>query len=788
MADKPIEDLTSVVASTARDIAGESAPSSASSAPMQRLARTKTVRSDGSVTRNFQRHAQLTSNTNISAPNFYVPWLTPSSWQIPNNRKEVYLWAQWWVDNEPKVAAGIEFYTDFPLSGFKLECEYSYVKDYFEKLCKKLNFDKWNPLISQEYHLRGDCFVLASVDCDICHGMNRDPKTGQRCEHEGATWKSLCILNPDMVEVLPGMLDQENDYFYMPTDEMKKIVMEQRPKKVYDSMPKELRESIMKNLPLHFEAECIHHFKRGGQPWQPFGTSILRRLFPTLAYKDKLRQAQWLVAERHIVPIKIVKVGDKDRPATQEDIEAVQDELTALANDPVLTLVTHHAFDFDYVGASGKVLQLTNEYELIDQEIIDGLMLNKAIINGDGPSYSNAQVGLLTMAKRLERFRNEVKHWMEEKIFKQVAKWNGFTARGKRGQEEYIYPTVKWDDLQLRDDTGKLQTMMGAVQAGVISNQSFIEALGLDYDQEVERLRFEQGASYLSSPDLANTDMNSGFSGGGGYGAQMGMAPPMPGMPSPNGAAPMGAPDMGGMPPLAPAASSDWEENYRFAAFTIGDIYDIRLASAEHEKTIRTAGVKIKSAAHRDFLTSLAPVTGRGAVGDLPLEPEGIFEILPTGPADGGPFCQPINRLAMLESIQRDKAGMTRTAAKNEKKMVYRYTNLEQKLYNIVLRCSAPFAFYAQFQAGPGMEYQLDGAFPAIKLGVEADSETFHNSADKIAKDRQRDMRLATQGWTILRFTEEELNEHPQEVMNVIVQAIRRLAGGGPHMGSSVTL
>ncbi|MFM9815925.1 hypothetical protein ACKI16_46560, partial [Streptomyces scabiei] len=91
-----------------------------------------------------------------------------------------------------------------------------------------------------------------------------------------------------------------------------------------------------------------------------------------------------------------------------DEIDDAREELANLANDPLLTLVTHHAFDFDFVGASGKVLQLTNEYELIDQEIIDGLMLNKAIINGDGPSYSNAQVGLLTMAQRLEAFRQQV--------------------------------------------------------------------------------------------------------------------------------------------------------------------------------------------------------------------------------------------------------------------------------------------------------------------------------------------------------------------------------------------
>ena len=73
------------------------------------------------------RQAQ-SMNTVTTSPNFYSPFLTPSSFQIPNARREVYLWANWWVNNEPKVAAAINFYTNFPFSGWELECSSTYVK------------------------------------------------------------------------------------------------------------------------------------------------------------------------------------------------------------------------------------------------------------------------------------------------------------------------------------------------------------------------------------------------------------------------------------------------------------------------------------------------------------------------------------------------------------------------------------------------------------------------------------------------------------------------------------
>jgi len=153
--------------------------------------------------------------------------------------------------------------------------------------------------------------------------------------------------------------------------------------------------------------------------------------------------------------------------------------LHQFANDPNLTLVTHHNFDMEWYGATGKIHPLTGEFEIIEQEILDGVMLNKALLNGEGPTYGNAQVGLLAMAQRLETFRREVAHWVEQNVFKPVAQWNGFVTEGERGQEELVYPKIKFDDLQLRDDTGKLQMLVTANQNGVISNVSLIEAFGL---------------------------------------------------------------------------------------------------------------------------------------------------------------------------------------------------------------------------------------------------------------------------------------------------------------------
>ncbi|HUS89405.1 MAG TPA: DUF559 domain-containing protein [Desulfosporosinus sp.] len=715
-------------------------------------------------------------------PGFYSPFLTTSSFQIPNNRKEVYLWSAFFYDNDPKIAAGINFYTDFIFSGFELECESSYIKDYFEKLCKKLNFSKWLPIISFEYHLRGDAFPFVSVNCSHCDGSGVNQDTGDKCQHEGATWETLSLMDPNQVEVSPGFVTKEPSYYMIPNDEMIRIVQTQQPKEQYDSITDHFKELILRKQPIYLTPECITHFKRASSPWSPYGTSLVRSMFPVLALKDKLRQAQFIIAERLILPVRIVKVGNDARPANEEDIRNVQEQLAARALDPLLTLVTHHAFEYSWV-APEATLQNASDYDHIESDLLDGMMLSKDVIAGQGPAGGGFNTGLLSLDRRLERFRMEVAEWMEEKIFKEEAARNGFTVKNENGEEEIIYPTVKWNDLELRDQTSKLQTLQAMQAAGVISSETLIEALDLNYDQEVERLRFEQSSKFTEGGGMGGAmPLGGGFGGGFGGGMEdMGLGGgdlDLGGGVGDPGAAPVPG-DIGGVPaepaapggvpmPAAPVAKSKLE-NYKLAS---GIIFNL-VQSVSNPPNPR----KIINSAHKAFLESLEPVTGRGKLGILDKKFNEFNEKFKI-PESGGPRITPLNKQGarILKSYNSARVITAAAKKKNEQEFPPQlFTKLEQQLYTIIMSLSIPIPLYAQVIAGPNQEYQLDAAFPGIRLGIEADSETYHSNADQVQKDKHRDSILAGEGWTILRFTDKELKQKPKEVGALILQVISQL-------------
>ena len=280
-------------------------------------------------------------------PQFFSPVHTPINWQIPSKRLEEYQWARFFYSNEPKVAAALDFYSDFPMSDWTHECKNIKVKNYFDRFKKRLHLSKWMRLISHEVHLLGDCFPLVELDCPLCGGSGRIGD--EICDHEGGTIGRIIILNPDFIEVITSPLSQHPIIALKPDEEMINMVRKKLPG--YERLSPQVLKLISAGQSIRLDNNNVAHLKYGESPYRAFGIGMVRRLFPVLSYKTKLMVAQWVVAERLIIPIKIVKVGSDERPAGPADIAAVQEQLANTANDPNLTIVTHNNFELEFYGA-----------------------------------------------------------------------------------------------------------------------------------------------------------------------------------------------------------------------------------------------------------------------------------------------------------------------------------------------------------------------------------------------------------------------------------------------------
>ena len=262
------------------------------------------------------------SDVTYTQPSFYSPLHTPQNWQVPSKKTEVYMWARYFYENEPKVAAAIDFYSQFPMQDFELQVSDPKVKRHFDKLNKRLNFSYWLPIISSEYFLLGDVYPFLSFECGKCHGMGA-LENGEPCSHKGGTFKNMQILNPDWVQVDDNIMGGEEVIKLIPDDNLKKIVQQKYPEEIYNTIPPIVKNSVLQGIPIVLSNRSVFHLKYQPSGYAPYGTSMVRRMFKVLAYKDRLMTANWIIAERLILPVRIVKIGNEERPAGAQDIADV---------------------------------------------------------------------------------------------------------------------------------------------------------------------------------------------------------------------------------------------------------------------------------------------------------------------------------------------------------------------------------------------------------------------------------------------------------------------------------
>jgi len=605
------------------------------------------------------------------------------------------------------------------MSNWEHECKDRKVKNYFDKFKKRLELPKWTRLISHETHLLGDCFPFAEISCPICHGQGMIGD--EICDHEDGTVKRMVILNPDYVDVHTPPLNPDPIIALRPDEEL--INMIQRKTPGHERLSPEVVALVSSGQPIRLDNRNVAHLKYGESGYSRYGVGMVRRLFPILSYKTKLMVAQWIVAERLIVPIKIVKVGSDERPAGPADIAAVQSQLAETANDPNLTIVTHHAFDFDFVGASGKVLTLSNEFEFINQEVLDGMMINNALLNGEGPTFASASVGIEAMIQRLETFRSMVSDWITDFLYLPEAKRQGFVDENpETGEQEWLVPKIKWNSMHLRDQQQYRTFIIQLYEKGLVSAQTVLEAFDIDPDQEIERKRYDavqmmalgQGAGQPQEGE-----MGAGFGGGGGMdmggmGGEMGGGEPPIGAGGEMGGPPggeMGGPPMGKTGPL----TADVADPNQF-------------------------GGKVLKKKTRDKLVS---------------EQKKVATPQPSSFSKGqdGQIRDEKGRIAFtkIERILMDHM------IKNQKSGIIRHAIIPQ--YKLMIG---------------NVEHPVDFAIPSVRLIIEADGEIYHTAPKQVKKDNERDSELSRMGWTVLRFKDSEIEKQPQQVISKIVQTIMK--------------
>jgi very-short-patch-repair endonuclease len=73
---------------------------------------------------------------------------------------------------------------------------------------------------------------------------------------------------------------------------------------------------------------------------------------------------------------------------------------------------------------------------------------------------------------------------------------------------------------------------------------------------------------------------------------------------------------------------------------------------------------------------------------------------------------------------------------------------------------------------------RIDIAFLTQRLAIEVDGLAYHADRSRFQRDRTRQNELVNLGWTVLRFTWQDVTADPDRVIATVRLALRRIAEG----------
>jgi len=465
-------------------------------------------------------------------------------------------------DLHPLVRNAITLHATYPISKINIKCSDKKVQQEFEDMIEEMDLLGALGDISLEFWKLGEAFPYAELD------------------ENGLKWRRIVVQNPDYIHVKKMVIASEPIISMRPDAVLQRLVMSNAPADV------QLRKQIPQNIVYHvrrgenipLDNFNVSHLKMLSSPYDVRGTSVIVSVFKDLMLYDKLRECKFAQADDMVNPITLVKIGGAGEGEYHPDPEAIETWRQIIEEaqyDKNFKIVTHAGVSIERVGAQGGIIDISQDNELIIKNIMHGLMVPQAVIDTESAVYASASIGLEVLRQRYFNFRNMLARWLMNKIFAPISDLRGY-YRAEGGYKKLIVPEVEWNQMNLYDLQDYIGNISSLVTAKQASLQTLYKSLGLNYEDEREKMRAEsvndairqreeQALAGMSLIELRALDPTreimepiiseqpAGGMSAGMPGMEAGM-PPAGGLGAPGGMPPIGGGGSlpGGLPELAP--------------------------------------------------------------------------------------------------------------------------------------------------------------------------------------------------------------------------------------------
>jgi len=471
---------------------------------------------------------------------FFSPQLSTDFLELPQSireKREIY---RHFYNTDEIVAQSIDLHTELPLSKVRLAApkprtcpkgfddpeDYGrYILSFFQKMEKRVKL--FQKLVMAVHHLWLDgTAAIFAEDSEVPippevgyteqmvtksvvteHGeaveqnekgyVEKDNREEEELEHYRKNykgWDRLIIFPIDQVQINTFSFTDKIRVELIPSDRDRALIEQANmgdpvAEEMAAEMPEEVREFIGSGrlIPLGTdpdEGSFVHMLSGRKQAGEELGQSILDRCLRTLYYREKLRQAQTQIASRAMTPKRIVWAED----ISDADADNLREQVDLSLVDPDYSIIANYEVHWEEMGSKDRLLDLSTEYEQTERRLRTGLGVTESLLSGE-TLYSGDRLKLEVINQRYLFLREILQEYVEEYLFKPVARRKGFVEKDKWGEEVVLYPKLSFTRLPLRDSQDTFDALYNLYQKGSISIDLILEMFNIDPDDTATKIK-----------------------------------------------------------------------------------------------------------------------------------------------------------------------------------------------------------------------------------------------------------------------------------------------------------
>lgn len=506
----------------------------------ERLARQLTKQASGVGLGGVPTTSPIMGNTMLStSDNFFSVQLSTDFLELPQSLREKREIYRHFYNSDELVGQAIDLHTELPLSkvrlappkprthpkGFKDAHDYGqYILSRFERMCQRLKLFQRLITIVQHYWLDGNVAIFAEdsaveTPMDVGHSRRVERRSeltanGEPHEYDEEIWtpkdeseteelkyyqknyqgwQRIIILPIDKVKITTFSFTDSVKIELIPSDRDRALLDKARQgdpvaQEMAQKIPAEVREFMDQGrlIPMGTdpdEGSFVHLLTARKHADAEVGQSILDRCLRTLYYREKLRQAQTSIASRAMTPKRVVWAEG----LSDGDTEALRQQVDLALVDPDYSIVANYEIRWEEMGSRDRLLDLSTEYEQTERRLLAGLGVTESLMSGES-LYSGDRLKLEVINTRYLHLREILQDYVEESLFKPVARRMGFVEEDEWGQEVVLFPRLSFTRLPLRDSQDTFDALFNLYQKGSISIDLILEMLNIDADETKSKL------------------------------------------------------------------------------------------------------------------------------------------------------------------------------------------------------------------------------------------------------------------------------------------------------------